>query len=85
MIVNYDSRVKPDIEITTYFDPRVVIYECKMFKRLATGLRALYNQRKSLHYLITTPPQFRYILSKQQKHFFGMKQVSTNLKVLSFV
>ena len=34
-LVNYDSRVAP--ENTPYYDPRVVIYERKMFIRLATG------------------------------------------------
>ena len=37
-IINYDSRVVPDWKIPPYYDPRVVIYERKMFIILATGL-----------------------------------------------
>ena len=34
-LVNYDSKVVADWK--TYYNPRVVIYEHKMFIRLATG------------------------------------------------
>ena len=43
-LVNYDSKVVADWK--TYYDPRVVIYEHKMFIRLATELNfnlARYN------------------------------------------
>ena len=37
-LINYDSRVVPDWKIPQLYDPRVIIYERKMFIRLATGL-----------------------------------------------
>ena len=36
MLVNYNSRVVPDWKIPPFYDPIVVIYERKMFIRLAT-------------------------------------------------
>ena len=38
-LVNYDSRVVPDLKLPPYYNPRVIIYERKMFLRLATGQR----------------------------------------------
>ena len=37
-VVNYDSRVIPDLKIRGYYDSRLVTYECKLFIRLTTGL-----------------------------------------------
>ena len=35
-LVNYDSRVVPDLKTPPYYDARVVNYDRKMFIRLST-------------------------------------------------
>jgi hypothetical protein len=51
MIVNDDSRVVNKLEASLTDDPKVVIYDCHMFKVQATGVIkfSLYSDKISLN------------------------------------
>ena len=59
-IENYDSRGRTWLENTPYYNPRVVIYERKMFIRLATGGRRCSYRSSRIGVNLFSGQKFRF-------------------------